>query len=101
MKRVLETSRFRRWLDHLRDRQAVARINTRIVRLSLGLPGDAKSVGDGVRELRFAFGPGYRVYFAERDGALIVLLAGGDKASQRRDIDEAKALWRSWRMDHD
>ncbi len=90
---VLETEAFSRWLTTLRDRQAVARIATRILQLRMGNPGDAKSVGKGVSELRFSLGPGYRIYFAQRGGKLIVLLGGGDKGSQARDIKAALTLW--------
>ena len=62
------------------------------MRMQLGNVGDAKSVGDGVFELRFDFGPGYRVYYTEREGEIIVLLAGGDKSSQKQDIEKAKQL---------
>ena len=68
------------------------RIAVRIRRMQLGNVGDAKSVGDGVFELRFDFGPGYRVYYTERAGEIIVLLAGGDKSTQKQDIEEAKQL---------
>ena len=68
------------------------RIAVRIRRMQLGNVGDAKSVGDGVFELRFDFGPGYRVYYTEREGEIIVLLAGGDKSSQKQDIEKAKQL---------
>lgn len=94
---ALETETFRLWLKGLRDRQAVARINTRLIRLRLGNPGDVAPVGEGVSELRLQFGPGYRVYFAAHGEALILLLAGGDKGSQARDIEVAKRLWREWK----
>ena len=68
------------------------RIAVRIRRMQLGNVGDAKSVGDGVFELRFDFGPGYRVYYTEREGEIIVLLAGGDKSSQKQDLEKAKQL---------
>ena len=68
------------------------RIAVRIRRMQLGNVGDAKPVGDGVFELRFDFGPGYRVYYTERDGEIVVLLAGGDKSSQKQDIEKAKQL---------
>jgi putative addiction module killer protein len=89
---VRQTAVFREWLDGMADRRAAARIAQRIVRLQAGLLGDAKSVGDGLMELRVDAGPGYRVYFLQRGRVLIILLCGGDKKSQRRDIDRAKAL---------
>jgi putative addiction module killer protein len=89
---IRQTEVFADWLSKLRDRQAVARINARIRRLSLGNPGDVKPVGSGVSEMRIDYGPGYRVYFIERGTALIVLLAGGDKRTQDRDIKTAVAL---------
>ncbi len=81
---------FREWLDALRDRRARARIRVRLNRVRLGNFGDAKSVGGGVYELRVPYGPGYRVYFARTGGRIILLLCGGDKSSQRRDIAKAK-----------
>lgn len=89
---VVETEQFRNWLDGLRDRKAQLRIDDRLRRLAGGNAGDAKSVGDGVQELRLHFGPGYRVYYIWRDGVLIILLCGGDKGSQARDIAKAKEL---------
>ena len=92
MVEVRQTLIFREWLDGLTDKQAAARIAQRIVRLQVGLLGDAKSVGGGVMELRVDTGPGYRVYFVTRGCVLIVLLCGGDKKSQKRDIERAKTL---------
>ena len=92
---VRQTEVFSEWFDGLRDRQAQARINIRIRRLSLGNPGDVKPVGDGVSELRIDYGPGYRVYYSQRGSMLIVLLAGGDKRTQDRDIRAALELARS------
>jgi len=89
---VRQTLVFSRWLTDLRDENAKARIAIRIRRLSLGNAGDAKSVGGGIRELRIDYGPGYRVYFAERGRVLIVLLCGGDKRTQARDIERARIL---------
>ena len=83
---VRQTAVFSDWFDSLRDRQAQARINIRIRRLSLGNPGDVKPVGGCVSELRIDYGPGYRVYFVRRGETVVVLLAGGDKRSQDRDI---------------
>ncbi len=95
MVEVRQTEAFARWFIDLRDRRAKARIEVRIDRLSLGLAGDVKPIGEGVSELRIDYGPGYRVYFVQQGRAVIVLLAGGDKASQRRDIASALALARS------
>ena len=86
---VRRTTSFIEWLAELRDRAARARIAKRIDRIALGNIGDAKSVGGGVSELRFAFGPGYRVYFTMRGGVVVILLCGGDKGSQSRDIERA------------
>ena len=94
MVEVRQTAVFREWLDGLADRRAVERIAVRIVRLQAGLMGDVKPVGDGVSELRIDHGPGYRLYFVQRGAVLIVLLCGGDKRSQQRDITRAKALAR-------
>jgi len=89
---VLQTDVYARWFRRLRDREARVRIDSRIRRLSLGNPGDVRSVGEGVSELRIDYGPGYRVYFVQPTEALVVLLAGGDKDSQDRDIRRALEL---------
>ena len=89
---ILQTAKFRDWLNGMPDRKARLRINDRLKRLASGNVGDSKSVGDGVQELRLHFGPGYRVYYIWRDGVLIILLNGGDKSSQARDIAKAKQL---------
>jgi len=89
---IRRTRIFSDWLDGLRDRDARARIQIRLDRLALGNPGDVKPVGDGVSELRIAYGPGYRVYFVQRGKVLVILLCGGDKSSQSRDIATAKAI---------
>ncbi len=89
---IRRTEVFADWLDNLKDRQGAARIVKRLMRVEEGHLGDYASVGDGVMELRFHFGPGYRVYYVQRGETLIILLAGGDKASQARDIDKAKAV---------
>ena len=89
---VRQTSRFAIWLAGLRDERARARILKRLDRAGDGNLGDAAPVGDGVSEMRIFHGPGYRVYFVQRGAELIVLLCGGDKSTQRADIDEAKAM---------
>jgi putative addiction module killer protein len=89
---IVQSEVFRDWLDDLRDRKARLRIDDRLRRLAGGNAGDTKSVGDGVQELRLSFGPGYRIYYMWRDGVLIVLLCGGDKDSQTRDIALAKRM---------
>jgi putative addiction module killer protein len=89
---VRQTAIFREWMDSLQDRRASERIAQRLVRLQAGLFGDVKPVGQGVSELRVDHGPGYRVYFVQRRRLLIILLCGGDKGSQRRDISRAKKM---------
>jgi putative addiction module killer protein len=91
---VTQTLEFETWLTNLRDRMAKAAIAGRIERLAFGLMGDVKPVGEGVSELRVHVGPGYRVYIAQRGERVIVVLCGGDKGSQSRDIEKAKALAR-------
>ncbi|MDE1931312.1 MAG: type II toxin-antitoxin system RelE/ParE family toxin [Alphaproteobacteria bacterium] len=91
---VRQTEVFAEWFAGLRDRAARARIAVRIRRLSLGNPGDVKPVGGGVSEMRVDYGPGYRVYFARRGGTVVVLLCGGDKRRQDRDITRALELAR-------
>ncbi|MBM6594660.1 type II toxin-antitoxin system RelE/ParE family toxin [Microvirga sp. BT291] len=86
------TPEFRRWLSDLTDHRAVARIVKRIDRMAIGNPGDIKSVGGRVMEMRIDYGPGYRVYYVRRGAAIIVLLCGGDKRMQAGDIAKAKAL---------
>lgn len=92
MHEVRKTLEFQKWLDGLNDARAYARIETRIFRLGLGLPGDVKSVGKGVSELRIDYGPGYRVYFKKRGKLLIFILAGGDKSTQAKDVQIAIKL---------
>jgi putative addiction module killer protein len=95
------TPRFRDWRDGLRDSRGKAAIARRIDRLASGNPGDAKFVGNGVSELRIDHGPGYRVYYMWRDACLIVLLCGGDKSTQSRDISEAIKMATNWTDDED
>ena len=94
---VRQTEVFRDWLEGLRDGIAVKAIKRRIARVQIGLMGDAKLISDGVHELRIDHGPGYRVYFAQRGQVLVLLLCGGDKGSQTRDIGKAKAMAKEWK----
>lgn len=97
MKNFLETEVFTAWLEKLRDGRARVRIVERLRRFSGGNHGDVKAVGEGVSELRIDYGPGYRVYFCVRGDIVIILLCGGDKASQDRDIKRAKVLAREFK----
>jgi putative addiction module killer protein len=92
---IRKTHVFAQWLDGLRDIHARARVQVRIERLAAGNPGDVEPVGEGVSELRIDYGPGYRVYFKKRGRELIVLLAGGDKSTQSKDIKTALRLARN------
>jgi putative addiction module killer protein len=94
---IRQTSMFVKWLRGLRDMQARARIQIRLDRIERGLFGDVKPVGEGVSELRIDHGPGYRIYFVQRGQVLVVLLCGGDKATQARDISAAKAMAADWK----
>ena len=84
---------FIEWLNSLKDPVARSRIRRRLDRLEMGNFGDREPVGEGVSELKLAFGPGYRIYFAEQDDAIIILLCAGDKGSQKKDIKTAKMYW--------
>jgi putative addiction module killer protein len=92
MVEVRQTAVFTAWLAGLRDRHASARIVVRVRRLELGNPGDVKPVGEGVSEMRIAYGPGYRLYFTRIGTAVVILLCGGDKSTQERDIVRARQL---------
>jgi putative addiction module killer protein len=96
MVELRQTHRFSKWLAGLRDHRARARILKRLDRVRKENLGDVAPVGEGVSEMRIFYGPGYRIYFAQAGKQLIVLLCGGDKSTQGADIDEAKALARSW-----
>ncbi|MFM8606507.1 MAG: type II toxin-antitoxin system RelE/ParE family toxin [Hyphomicrobiales bacterium] len=89
---IRQTKTFSDWLNDLRDENARARIDIRIRRLSLGNPGDVKSLGDGVSEMRVDYGPGYRIYFTKHGASIVILLCGGDKRTQTKDIEKAKRL---------
>jgi putative addiction module killer protein len=94
-RRVIEvrrTDEFDKWLKKLRDAQVRSRILARLARLSFGNPGDVKPVGEGVSEMRIPCGPGYRVYYIQSGDQIVILLIGGDKSSQDRDIEKAKEL---------
>lgn len=89
---IRQTEHYAKWFKSLKDRNARSRIDIRIRRLSLGNPGDVKPVGAGISELRVDYGPGYRVYFTRTGDAIILLLVGGDKSSQKNDIARAKEI---------
>lgn len=98
---IKQTETFRVWESQLRDRRARTLIATRLYRLAEGLAGDVVPVGEGVSELRIHHGAGYRVYFQKRGNTLVVLLCGGDKSTQARDIEMAKKLARNWSDSND
>ena len=87
-----QTETFRKWWTRLKDKRALGAIFARLDRLAYGHAGDAEPVGAGISELRIHYGPGYRVYFQRRGDTVVILLCGGDKSSQSRDIAQAKAL---------
>ena len=92
MVEILKTEYFMKWLKKVKDLRALAIINNRITRIELGDFGDCKDVGEKVKELRIHYGPGYRVYFTEYRNEIIILLIGGDKSSQAKDIEKAKKM---------
>lgn len=89
---VRQTEEFSGWLRRLRDANAVARIAGRIRRMEMGNPGDSRSVGQGVLEMRVDYGPGYRIYYVHREAQIVILLCGGDKRTQPKDIKRAQKL---------
>ena len=95
MLEVRATEVYTRWLDSLRDVRARARVLVRVERLAAGNPGDVRPVGEGVSEMRIDYGPGYRVYFKQQGRMIVVLLAGGDKRTQREDVATALRLARN------
>lgn len=94
---VIKSSVFDSWLRGLSDRNARARIEARISRLSLGNPGDSKALGGGLFEMRIDYGPGYLVYFLRESGLVVVLLCGGDKSTQRVDVERARTVATKWK----
>lgn len=93
---IKQTDTFRKWRLRLKDERTRALIASRLDRLAFGHAGDVKPVGDGISELRIHYGPGYRIYFQKRGKTIIVLLCGGDKSTQTRDITTAKRLANEW-----
>ena len=91
---------FIEWLGSIQDRKTQRRIRARIERLKFGNFGDAKFIGEGVFEMRLHFGAGYRIYFGKVDNTIILLLCGGDKSSQTRDIEQAKTYWQEYKETH-
>ena len=94
---VVESDAFVKWIERIRDRRAVARIQARLRNVTMGNFGDVRPVGDGVSEMRIHYGPGYRLYFMRRGEAVVVLLCGGDKDRQQRDIILGKRIAAQWR----
>ena len=92
---IRKTEVYAKWLDGLRDLRARARVLARVERLAAGNPGDVEPVGEGVSELRINYGPGYRVYYKQQGRELVILLAGGDKSTQSRDVKTALRLARN------
>jgi putative addiction module killer protein len=100
MYELRESETFQKWRNRLADRRAQLLIASRLDRLARGHDGDVKSVGDAVFEMRIYYGPGYRIYFQKRDGKIVILLCGGDKSSQVKDIAKAKRLAEEWSDDN-
>jgi putative addiction module killer protein len=97
MVQIIRTDEYASWSLSLRDDRAKAKIALRVDRLAFGNPGDVKPIGGGVSEMRIDFGPGYRVYYGKRGNDVILLLCGGTKNGQFRDIKQAKALFEKWK----
>ena len=97
--RTVRSETFDKWMKGLKDKRGAARIQLRIDRLASGNPGDARPVGSGVSELRVDVGPGYRVYYQQHGVVLILLLCGGDKSTQKKDIEKAHEIAKEWK-DH-
>jgi putative addiction module killer protein len=94
---LVKSATFDRWLSGLRDKKAAGRIQVRLDRLSMGNFGDVKPAGGGVSEMRIDYGPGYRIYFMQRGRSVVVLLCGGDKSTQSKDIRQAKDIAAQWK----
>jgi putative addiction module killer protein len=99
MVEIAKSATFDRWLRKLKDRRAAARVLVRIDRLAAGNPGDVRPIGSGISELRIDYGPGYRVYYLKDGDRLILLLCGGDKSSQDKDIKEAHRIVEDWKAE--
>jgi len=97
MLELIKSATFDRWLSGLRDTRAASRIQIRLDRLAMGNAGDVKPVGGGISEMRITYGPGYRVYFIQRGKLVVILLCGGDKSTQSKDIQQAKAIAAAWK----
>ncbi len=95
-----QTETFRKWRLRLKDQRARGLIASRLDRLAFGHAGDVRPVGEGVSELRIDFGPGYRIYFKQRGSTIVILLCGGDKSTQAKDIKTAKRLAAEWSEDN-
>jgi len=95
MGKVRETDEYKAWFAKLKDKRAKTRIDIRIKRLELGNPGKVEPIGEGCSEMKIDYGPGYRVYFKDTGKEIIILLCGGDKSTQAKDIEQAKMIWRN------
>ena len=95
---LIESESFRRWFDRLRDPEAVARIDARLTRVTVGNLGEVRNLGSGLLEMRIHYGPGYRIYFIREGRSVIMLISGGDKSTQQSDIARARALAEEWRQ---
>jgi putative addiction module killer protein len=97
MLEIIKSDEFLKWFQQLRDQRVRAKIDTRILRLGLGNPGDVRAVGAGISEMRIDYGPGYRVYYIKQGEIVAILLCGGDKTTQRDDITSAMDIAQKWR----
>ena len=95
MGKIRETDEYKAWYNKLNDKHAKTRIDIRIKRLELGNPGKVESIGEGCSEMKINYGPGYRIYFKDTGKEIIILLLGGDKSTQNKDIELAKTIWRN------